>query len=306
VTGSPLVSVVTPSFNMARFLGETVESVLSQDYPNIDYLVMDGGSTDGTLELLRKYEGRLRWISERDEGQADAVNKGFRRCKGEIFTFLNADDTYYPGAVRAAVEAFGRHPEAAVVYGDAWYTAEDGSAIRRYPVDPYDYERLGHLCYICQPASFIRSRVFAEVGGLNKELHLTLDYDLWLRISARHPMVKIARELATSRMYADNKTMSRQRETFEEVIRITREHRGYVPLNWLYGYAGYLLDGKDNFFEISRPSLTKYVLTLAMGARYNPLRFHKFAAEAGANAGLAMRMLWNRWRGHPHELPARR
>ena len=105
----PLVSIVTPTFNMARFLPETIESVLSQDYPRIEYIVMDGGSTDGTVDLLRRYEGRLRWISGRDEGQADAVNKGFRLCSGEIFTFLNADDVYYPGAVNAAVRAFDEH-----------------------------------------------------------------------------------------------------------------------------------------------------------------------------------------------------
>jgi glycosyltransferase involved in cell wall biosynthesis len=305
VSRLPRVSIVTPTFNMAHFLGETIESVLSQDYPDIEYLVMDGGSKDGTLDLLEKYKGRLRWISEPDDGQADAVNKGFRHCTGEIFTFLNADDTYYPGAVRAAVEAFERHPEAAVIYGDAWYTAEDGSPIRRYPVDPYNYDLLGHLCFICQPASFLRSRVFEEMGGLNTSLHLTLDYDLWLRISARYPMVKLDRDLATSRMYADNKTLSRQVETFHEVIQITKQHRRYVPLNWLYGYAGFLLDGKDNFFEISRPSLTKYALTLMLGARYNPLRFHRFVAEAGGNAGLAMKMLWNRWRGRPPQLPVR-
>jgi glycosyltransferase involved in cell wall biosynthesis len=294
VRAGPLVSIVTPSFNMARFLGETIESVLSQDYSNIEYLVMDGGSTDGTVDLLKKYDSRLRWVSERDDGQADAVNRGFGLCKGEIFTFLNADDVYYPGAVSAAVAAFEKNPEAGVVYGDAWYTAEDGSVIRRYPVEPYNYDLLGHLCYICQPASFIRSSAFKEVNGLNAALHLTLDYDLWLRISDRHPMVKIDRCHATSRMYGDNKTMSRQAETFREVIQITKKHRRYVPLNWLYGYAGYLLDGKDNFFEISRPSVLKYALTLGMGMWYNPTRFYKFLAEACGSAGLAMRMLWSR------------
>src|SRR5512133_119366 len=99
----PLVSIVTPSYNMARFLEATIESVLSQDYPNIEYLIMDAGSTDGTVELLRRYEGRLRWISEKDNGQSDAVNKGFHQTCGEIFAFLNADDIYLPGAISAAV-----------------------------------------------------------------------------------------------------------------------------------------------------------------------------------------------------------
>ena len=112
----PLVSIVTPSYNMARFLGETMDSVLSQDYSNIEYIVMDGGSTDNTVDILRDYEsrypGRFTWISENDSGQSDAINKGFLRSKGQIFTFLNSDDTYLPGVVRAAVEAFQAHAEA--------------------------------------------------------------------------------------------------------------------------------------------------------------------------------------------------
>lgn len=276
---------------MARFVRETIESVLSQDYPNIEYIVMDGGSTDGTIDILKRYEGRLSWVSEKDRGQSDAVNKGFQRASGEIFTFLNADDIYYPGAVRAAVEAFAEHPEAGVVYGDAWYTREDGSTISRYPVEPYDYETLGHRCYICQPSSFIRTDVFRQVGMLNTDLHLTLDYDLWLRISEKWPMHKADFCFATSRMYSENKTLSRRAETFREVIQITAAHRGYVPLNWLYGYAGHLLDGKDGFYEHSPPSLRKYLLTLWLGLRYNPARPHRFLKEALMGAGLAVRML---------------
>lgn len=293
----PLVSIVTPTYNMARFLPETIESVLAQDYPNIEYTVMDGGSTDNTVSILRRYEDRLRWVSAEDRGQSDAVNKGFLRSTGEIFTFLNADDVYYPGAVRAAVEAFEANPEAAVVYGDACYTTENGTRLRSYPVDPYDYERLGSLCYICQPASFIRSHVFRDVGMLDASLHLTLDYDLWLRISARYPMVKVDRELAASRMYGDNKTLSRRGETFREVVQITGKHRGYVPLNWLYGYAGHVLDGKDGFYEDSPPSLAKYALTLGMGAWYNRRRPGRFVGECARSAGLGAKMLVDAWRG---------
>jgi len=276
---------------MARFLPETIESILSQDYPNIQYIVMDGGSKDGTVEILESYGSRLEWASERDGGQSDAVNKGFQRARGQIFTFLNADDIYYPGAVRAAVEAFARQPEAGVVYGNGWYTNEDGSRLRRYPVQPFDYDLLGHLCFVCQPASFLRTDVWAAVGGLDASRHLTLDYDLWLRIAERFPMVYIDRDLATSRMYADNKSLGRRREQFREIVQITSKHRGYVPLNWLYGYAGYLLDGKDDFYEPSLPSLKKYLLTLGMGMWFNPLRPHRFLRECLGSAGLGLRML---------------
>jgi glycosyltransferase involved in cell wall biosynthesis len=279
MTDLPMVSIVTPSFNMARFLPETIESVLSQDYPRIEYIVMDAGSTDGTLDILRSYGDRIRWISEKDNGQADAVNKGFERSTGEIFTFLNADDVYYPGAVSAAVNAFLEHRECAVVYGDANYTRDDGSILSPYPVQPFDSRLLAHLCYICQPASFIKRSVFAEVGMLDPSLHLTLDYDLWLRIAKRYPMHKVDRVLATCRMYAGNKTIGRREETFREIVRITRRHCNYVPLNWLYGYAGFKLDGRDGFFEHSPASLKKFLLTLLLGLRYNPTRPHKLLWE---------------------------
>jgi hypothetical protein len=178
-----------------------------------------------------------------------------------------------------------------VVYGNAWYTNEDGSRLRRYPVQPFDYDLLGHLCFVCQPASFLRTDVWAAVGGLDASLHLTLDYDLWLRIAERFPMVYVDRDLATSRMYADNKSLGRRREQFREIVQITSKHRGYVPLNWLYGYAGYLLDGKDDFYEPSLPSVKKYLLTLGMGMWFNPLRPHRFLRECLGSAGLGLRML---------------
>jgi glycosyltransferase involved in cell wall biosynthesis len=292
------VTVVTPTYNMGRFLGETMESVLSQDYPNIEYIVLDAGSEDETIDVLRdferRYPGRFSWVSEPDKGQSDAINKGYKQAHGEIFTFLNSDDTYLPGAVSAAVEAFRQHPEAAVVYGDAWYTDEQNRIIKQYPVDPYDYERLGGLCFICQPAAFLRAEAYGAVGGLNTDLHLTLDYDLWLKISAHYPMFKIDREMANSRMWSDNKTLSRRRTTFREVVRILRRHRGYVPLNWVYGYSAFLLDGKDGFYEISQPSLRGMYMAVFMGLWYNRWRPWRWFFECLAHSRLAFLMYTNR------------
>lgn len=231
----PLVSIVTPCLNAARFVEETIESVLRQDYPAVEYIVMDGGSTDGTIDILKRYEGRLQWHSAKDNGQADAVDRGFELTRGEIFAFLNADDTYLPGAVSRAVEAFARTPEPAVVYGDAWYVDDSGKRLSRYPVEPYDPDRLERRCIICQPASFIRRDVFAAARGLDARLRFAMDYDFWIRI-AGHEFVKLDADLATSRLHADAKTVGQQSAAMRETIQVLRRHYGYAPFNWIYGY----------------------------------------------------------------------
>src|SRR5215207_2657882 len=151
----PTVAIVTPSFEMAGFLRETIDSVLSQDWPHVDYLVMDGGSRDGTRELLESYGDRIRWVSQPDDGQADAVNRGFADTCGSIFTFLNADDIYRPGALSTAVEGLDRHREAGAVYGDADFVDGDGDTVMPYPVRDFDRELLMNECFICQPAAFV-------------------------------------------------------------------------------------------------------------------------------------------------------
>src|SRR5689334_5694547 len=167
---SPLVSIVTPTYNMAPFLEEAIQSVLSQDYGNIEYIVMDGGSTDGSLDILRKYEGRLRWTSGPDRGQTDAINKGFLQSAGAIFAFLCADDTYLPGAVDKAVRHMLANPGYAGIYGEGYLTGEDGKTLCRYPTKPFDAELLRTECFICQPASFLWREAFAEAGMLDPEL----------------------------------------------------------------------------------------------------------------------------------------
>ncbi|MBX5495343.1 MAG: glycosyltransferase [Bryobacteraceae bacterium] len=259
----PLVSIVTPTYNMAKYLEETIQSVLSQDYPHIEYLVMDAGSTDGTLEILRKYEGRLRYVSEPDDGQADAVNKGIRQTRGEIVAFLNADDIYLPGAVRAAVEAFRENPESAVVYGQAYYTSQSGEIIRRYPTVDYDPDLFRTQCYICQPATFIRRDVWDEMQGLNVRLHYALDYDLWIRISRRYPMTAIPQFVATSRMYADNKTIRLRRLGLTEIIGLLRQHFSYVPPHWIYAYCSTYLHKKADGFFIPDPATPHCFLATA-------------------------------------------
>lgn len=289
----PLVSIVTPVLNLAPFIEETIRSVLDQDYPRIEYIVMDGGSTDGTLEILQKYRDRLIIRSGPDRGAADAVNRGFRISTGAVFAFLNADDLHFPGAVRAAVEILQARPEVGVVYGGARWVDESGAFLGDYPVRGFDKDLLAKQCFICQPASFMRREVFERAGMLNVDLLYTFDYDLWIRAAGFATFQHVEDVFAGSRMHQGNKTLGRRREAFEETVHLVKHHFGYAPFELVYAYACHLVDGRDQFFEPLQPSIGKYLLGLAVGWYYNPgrvIRYTKDWSSAMTFSGLMRRM----------------
>lgn len=219
----PRVTVVTPSLNQGAFIEATIRSVLAQDYPAIDYIVIDGGSTDGTLEILRRYEGRLAWSSAPDRGQADAVNRGWQRG-GAVLGWLNSDDLYLPGAVSAAVAGLQAHPHAAGVYGDCEYIDESGRPIDRHTTAPFDYATLVRTARtpIGQPAAFLRHEAVAAVGYLDAELSMVMDLDLWLRLGLIAPMAYLPQPLARFREHAASKTIARQARAAPEIMAIYR------------------------------------------------------------------------------------
>jgi glycosyltransferase involved in cell wall biosynthesis len=267
---SPLVTIVTPCLNAAPFIARTIESVLSQDYPHIEYIVMDGGSTDGTVEILEGWKGRLRYVSAPDGGAADSINRGFRQARGSLCGWLSADDTYRPGAVSAAVRAFVSAPEAGVVYGQGvWIDAEDRE-IGPYPtVTPYDASCWERECFICQPAAFMRREVLEGVGMLDPDLRSVFDYDLWIRLSRRYRFVAIPEILAASRMHPGNKSLGQRRQVFQEAIHLLGRHFGFVPVSWIYGYLSFLRDGRDQYFQPLRHSVITYLASLPVGSIYN-------------------------------------
>lgn len=270
------MSIVTPCLNAAPFLEEALESVLGQDYPNVEYMVMDGGSTDGSVEILKRYSGRVRVVVEKDGGQADAVNRGFALCSGQIFSFLNADDIYLPGAIAAVVRGFEANPGAEVVYGGAWHTGAGGERIGAYPVEDFDGARLGRRCYLCQPATFVRSAAFASAGKLDASLRFALDYDLWIRLAKRGRFARIGEDLACSRLHANAKTVAQTAAAMQETMTVLQRHYGYVPYNWLYGYTHHRLTGQVLAAEVPRANWSSAFYSAAMGARYNwrhPLRY---------------------------------
>jgi glycosyltransferase involved in cell wall biosynthesis len=237
VRRGPLVSIVTPSYNQGRYIEETIQSVLSQDYPNLEYIVVDGGSSDNTVEILKKYEGRLAWISEKDQGQADAINKGFRMAKGEIKAWLNSDDTYLPGAVHTSVRYLEAHPEVGMLYGEGYHIDEDGELIERYYTEPFDYQRLSEVCFICQPTVFLRAEVINTVGPLDIALNYCMDYEYWMRIAKRFRIGYLGSYVANSRLHLDTKTLSKRVEVHQETLQVVKRHYGQVPMRWINAYA---------------------------------------------------------------------
>lgn len=206
----PLVSIVTPSYNQAQFLEQTILSVLNQDYPHLEYIIIDGGSTDGSVDIVRKYKDRLAyWVSESDMGQPDAINKGWRMSHGEILAYLNSDDTYEPGTVKAAVEIFQEHPEVYLVFGDENIIDERGQILERRHTTDFDLRTfIGDSCFIPQPTTFFRRVALTEVGMLNTRLHYAFDYDLFIRICSRFQAHRIPCIIANFRRHQSSKTMS--------------------------------------------------------------------------------------------------
>ncbi len=276
---APLVSIVTPVYNGAAYLREAIESVLSQDYPRIEYIVSDGGSTDETLEILESYRGRLRYFSGRDKGPGDATYRGFLLAQGEIFAWLNSDDLYLPGAVRIGVDYLRSNPEVDVVYGQGYWIDENGKTIRPYPSLPFNPKVLERDCFICQPSSFIRAAAY-RACPLDPEVNMSFDYDLWIRM-AKHAVsfTEIPQFLACTRMHSGALTIGERNRVFEASMGLLKRHYGYVPLEWVFGYTTYLADGRDQFFEPLQPSIRNYLASLPAGFRCNPERRLRFLGD---------------------------
>lgn len=241
-----LVTVVTPSLNHGEFIRDTIESVLSQDYPALEYIIIDGGSTDQTSKIAALYAGRLTFLSAPDRGQSHAINKGFRMARGSILAWLNSDDIYLPGAIRTAVEGLVRNPRAAAVYGEGHLIDRAGQSRRRFPsTAPLNCYRLTHVeDYILQQTVFIRRAAIDEIGYLDEDLHYVMDWDLLIRIVKRYPVAYLPEYLACLREYPEAKSARGGRARVEEIGRLMRRHAGRTMT------PGYLIHALQTYKQI--------------------------------------------------------
>ncbi len=263
----PAISIITPSYNQAQFIEETIRSVLLQGYPNLEYIIIDGDSADGSTEIIRKYEKWLTfWVSEPDEGQSEAINKGFVRSSGEITAWLNSDDTYQPRALGQVAQVFGHDQSKAIVHGHCNKIDENSRVTGKIKASYITFERLIRHWRIVLPQQgvFFRRKLLEKVGLLDPDQHYVMDFDLWLRISREHEFHRIEETLANFRLHPASKTTQAWPDLFfAECDRLSRPYWG-PKTSWRYA-----LLSLDYFIGVLRQRLkirTRFLMVFNWGA----------------------------------------
>jgi glycosyltransferase involved in cell wall biosynthesis len=224
----PKVSIITPSFNQGQFLEASIQSVLEQDYPNLEYIIVDGGSKDNSVEIIKKYENRLAWwISEKDKGHADALNKGFSHATGEILAWLNSDDVYFPNTVSEAVSILTSQPEVGMVYGDANLIDDSGAPAGKFASKQTSYRQmLRGSVHVPQATTFFRADVWRQVGPLDLSLFFSFDYDLWVRIAKISQVLYVPKRWAKFRIHEAGKTIINDDRCYPDMLRVLEREGG--------------------------------------------------------------------------------
>jgi GT2 family glycosyltransferase len=233
VAGTPLVTVAVPSYNHGRYLEAALESLFSQGVP-IEVFVADAGSSDDSLAVIRRWESRLlEWRSHPDSGQAAAINEGIARGSAPYVCWLNSDDWLLPGGLARLHAALERDPNAAMAYGRAWNFAEASGKMRPVFVRPFSERWMAQLCIVSQPATLMRRAAWDAVGGVDEQLHMAMDYDLWWKLFRRFGAPVFVDEfVAVNREHPDTKTSTQRRMHYREAMAVVRKHHGRLPLKW--------------------------------------------------------------------------
>lgn len=217
----PLVSIITPSYNQVAYLEQTIQSVLAQDYQPVEYLIIDGASQDGSVDIIQEYSEQINWwVSEADKGQAEAINKGLARAKGEIVAWLNSDDLLLPGAISQAVDALGKYPEAGMVFGDAITIDPGGRPLNRLTFGDWGLRELMRFQIICQPAAFMRRSILQKAGHLDPSFHYMLDHELWLRIASLGSVKHVNQLWAAARHHPGAKNVAQPAGFSQETLQL--------------------------------------------------------------------------------------
>jgi len=299
----PLVSVITPSYNQAYYLEVCIQSVLEQDYEPIEYLLYDGGSTDGSREIVEKYALLLaHWETGKDLGQADAINKGLRRARGEFVAWLNSDDAYLPGTISQAVDALTREPEVGMVYGDG-LMVDSGLKL----LDPHRYRQLDltdllSFEVILQPATFMRRSVLEAAGYLDTDYHLILDHELWVRMAARAPIRHVPQFWALERTHGAAKTIARAGDFVVEARRMLDQAQRDPSLSDSYEQAPRRIEAGFHVFSARRlidaGPYRQAALHLIQAARLHPITvaryWYKVLQAFGSAFGFDWLFIWYR------------
>lgn len=240
------ISIITPSYNQAAFIERTIKSVLCQNYSNLEYIIIDGGSTDGTIEIIKKYSDKIIWKSEKDNGQSDAINKGLKMATGDIVAFLNSDDTYEPSTFDKVSEFFKKNPNKKWVYGKCKIINENDKEIRKLITNyknlllkKYSYAKLLSENFISQPATFWKRELLDEIGYLDESEHFCMDYEYWLRIGQKYSAGVINEYLANFRYHLASKSGSVNKKQFQDELRLAKKYGSNNKLSVALHYINY-------------------------------------------------------------------
>ena len=233
----PSFSIITPTLNQGKFIKKTIQSVLSQNYENFEYLIFDGGSNDETLSILESFGDSIHWVSEPDRGQAHAINKGIKNAKGEVIGWLNSDDIYYPGTLSKVYEFFKKNPGIKILYAMADHIDENDKVIESYYTEGWNYKKLFKVCYICQPAVFFRRSIIEKFGFLDESLNYCMDYEYWLRVGSKVPFYYLKQKLAGSRLHKETKTLDSAVPFHQEILKMFKTRFRKIPSRWLFNFA---------------------------------------------------------------------